>query len=403
MDARRWGPPWSRAHDRSGWPGPPWGAGPFGRRRPPVFFVPVIVAVIQLVGTGFAREHQGDASFSAFTVALLLAGPLALAWRRRFPIAVLLVVAAITGAYYFLDYPRGPAFLSFAVALFSAVKHGKRLAAWLVAGAALVGAAGHSIATEDPPAWGALGAMTVWLLLLISLGEVVRARTAAFAEASRVYAEEQRRRASDERLKIARELHDVLAHNISLINVQASVALHLLDDDTEQARTALATIKQASKDTLREMRSVLGVLRQVDEDAPRAPAPSLQGLDDVVSKVGAAGVQVEVSTKGEPGELPASVDQAAYRIIQEALTNVVRHSQATNATVHIEYSDPLTIRVDDDGPAKHKGDEVSGGNGIAGMTERATALGGEVIAVAKPGGGFRITARLPLRIEKETA
>ncbi|MDQ3947486.1 MAG: sensor histidine kinase, partial [Actinomycetota bacterium] len=234
--------------------------------------------------------------------------------------------------------------------------------------------------------------------VVLALAEVARVRSERAAEAEHARAEQVRRRASEERLQIARELHDVLAHNISLINVQAGVALHLIDERPEQARTALAAIKEASGEALREVRSVLGMLRQVDEAAPRDPAPSLARIDSLVSRAEAAGLAVRVQAEGEPRPLPAGLDLAAFRIVQEALTNVARHAGATSATVRVGYGpDALTVEVDDDGRGVGSPSTVGTGSGIAGMRERAAALGGQFQAGPRPGGGFRVQARFPLR------
>jgi signal transduction histidine kinase len=212
-------------------------------------------------------------------------------------------------------------------------------------------------------------------------------------------AEEARGRAGEERMRIARELHDVLAHNISLINVQAGVALHLMDEQPGQSRSALVAIKQASNDALGELRSVLDVLRQGDEAPPRTPASGLAHLDRLVAGVSATGLQVQTRVEGTPRPLPAGTDLAAYRIVQESLTNVTRHAGPASATVLVRYGPAdLTVQVDDDGrgPAA-SGDSGNGtGNGIRGMRERVAALGGELTTGPRPGGGFRVQARLPL-------
>jgi signal transduction histidine kinase len=216
-------------------------------------------------------------------------------------------------------------------------------------------------------------------------------------EAERTHAEEDRRRAGEERLRIARELHDVLAHNISLINVQAGVALHLMDEQPGQSRTALAAIKQASNDALHELRSVLDILRQ-GTDAPRSPTSGLDSLDGLVANAASAGLAVSTRVEGTPRPLPTGVDLAAFRIVQEALTNVTRHAGQATASVLVAYGDgELTVQVDDDGRgATRQGAEAAGGNGIRGMRERAAALGGQLDAGPRPGGGFRVAARLPL-------
>jgi signal transduction histidine kinase len=241
--------------------------------------------------------------------------------------------------------------------------------------------------------------MLTWILLVLAGAEVVRIQRERADEVRRTRQEEERRQASEERLRIARELHDVLAHNISMINVQAGVALHLMDERPEQARMALSAIKDASKEALTEVRSVLGVLRQVDESAPRAPTAGLARLDDLLSRTRVAGITVLLRTTGEPRPLPAGVDLAAFRIIQESLTNVTRHAgPGVTADVTLAYEDGhLLIEVRDDGRGA-PGDLPNGGNGIPGMRERVAALGGEIATGPRTdAAGFRVRARLPVR------
>jgi signal transduction histidine kinase len=229
-----------------------------------------------------------------------------------------------------------------------------------------------------------------------ALAEVAMTGRQRRLAAERTRAEETRRRAGEERMRIARELHDVLAHNISLINVQAGVALHLMDEQPGQSRSALVAIKQASNDALGELRSVLDVLRQGDEAEPRSPASGLAQLDRLVAGAGATGLAVRTRVEGRPRPLPAGTDLAAFRIVQEALTNVTRHAGPATATVLVGYGEEeLTVQVGDDGrgPASNGAGQ---GNGIRGMRERAAALGGELTTGPRPGGGFRVLARLPL-------
>jgi signal transduction histidine kinase len=192
-----------------------------------------------------------------------------------------------------------------------------------------------------------------------------------------------------------------VAHNISVINVQANTALHLMDRQPDRARSALTTINEVSGQALVELRSVLGVLRAVDEGAPRAPAPGLARLGDLADTAAAAGLAVQVEESGQRVPLSADVDLAAYRIVQEALTNGARHSGGTTATIRIAYlEDALVLEVHDDGalrpPGRPPGPPRGTGSGIAGMTERASALGGTLQARPRPGGGFAVQARLPL-------
>jgi signal transduction histidine kinase len=212
----------------------------------------------------------------------------------------------------------------------------------------------------------------------------------------RARADDERRRRSEERLRVAQELHDVLAHNISLINVQAGVALHLMDEHPEQARTALTAIKQASKEALGELRSVLGVLREADDEAPRSPAPGLARLDGLVAQAAAAGLRVEVVTEGDERPLPAPVDLAAYRIVQEALTNVTKHAGPTAVHVAVRYAAAgVTVSIDDDGGASPMASVPGSGRGLLGMRERSEALGGTFASGPRPAGGYHVAAMLP--------
>jgi len=359
-----------------------------------------LTAFVVLV-TYIAGRHQPDRhELNVLGFALLAAGPLALAVRHRWPAQVLVLVFLTTLAYSLLRYPQGPIWVALILALFNAIIRGHRLLGWITVAAGYVSFLwlGYLLGVEPgPPTPGAVVGLAAWLLVLVTVAEIGRTRAERMRQMARVRAEEARRRASEERLRIARELHDVLAHNISLINVQAGVALHLMDERPEQARTALTAIKQASKEALGELRSVLGVLRQVDETPPRAPAPSVARLEGLVSRASAAGLQVRTEVEGTPRALPAGVDLAAFRIVQEALTNVARHAGPATATIRVRYGDrDLTVQVDDNGNGAAQGGTPGGGNGIPGMRERAAALGGELEAGPRPGGGFRVLARLPL-------
>jgi signal transduction histidine kinase len=387
-------------------PRPGWG--PSGRYRS----VPIVVGLgaFQVVGTYFASQGQpGRRPVDAIALALLASGPLALLaagppallTRRRHPVPVLLVTLAATVLYLALGYGYGPAWLALIVAIVGAVQAGRRLAAWLAAPASLLVylLLVRLLDRVPPPTPVGVAAHAGWLLVVLSLAEGIRVRRERAAEVARGRQEEARRRASEQRLRVARELHDVLAHNISLINVQAGVALHLIDERPEQARTALTAIKQASKDALGELRSVLDVLRQVDEAPPRQPAPTLARLGELVAGAKAAGLRVRARVEGEPRPLPAPVDLAGYRILQEALTNVTRHAGPASATVRVAYGErDLTVQVDDDGRGPAGAAPAGGGtgNGIRGMRERAAALGGQLEAGPRPEGGFRVLARLPL-------
>jgi signal transduction histidine kinase len=368
--------------------GPPW----------PAWALPALVGLFQVAGSFGAAGDQPDREpLDPLAVALLLVGPAAIALPARFRVPALGTTLAATLAYVALGYPYGPVFLSLVIAFFRTVTGGRRAWAWAAAAAGFT-----TWLLIGFPSWAHAAGVAAWLLVVLVVAEAARVRGERAAEARRAAAEQARRRASEERLRIARELHDVLAHHISLINVQAGVALHLVDERPEQARTALAAIKDASKDALRELRAVLGVLRQVDEAEPRDPAPGLARLDTLVARAEAAGITVHTQVVGEPRPLPAGLDLAAFRILQEALTNVARHAGATRADIDIAYGPhDLTVQVADDGrgpPTTPTPDGTDGavGSGIAGMRERAAALGGDLEAGPGPDGGFRVRARLPL-------
>jgi signal transduction histidine kinase len=365
-------------------------------------FPALVVAIVQVAGTVAAGHNQPErSSLDALGVALLLVGPAALLVRRRWPEASLAVAFSAALAYWLTDYPRGPAgFPALIFALVTAVLAGRRAFAW---GSLAVGYVGF---TALPPllgqeSWnvGRAFGLAAWLLVLGTGAEIVRTRRERRAELAHVQAEEARRRASDERLLIARELHDILAHNISLINVQAGVALHLLDERPDQARPALAAIKDASKEALGELRSVLDVLRRGDdgESAPRAPTAGLSDLPGLIERTHTAGLDVAIEVTGESRPVPAGVDLAAFRIAQEALTNVVRHAGTQRARVRLDYGDDrLTVQIDDDGAGGSVLPRDGTGRGIAGMRERVQALGGRFEAGPRPGRGFRVRARFPI-------
>jgi signal transduction histidine kinase len=363
----------------------------------------VLVGVL-VVGVSAALAHGAPLDITAY--ALLAGSSATLIARRRYPVAVLVVTALSAMAYPHLGYPpTGVFLLPMMVALFTTVARGLRWWAVGVAAVFLTVFVLFGVLTGDAPR-EAIAVVPGWLVAVLVAGEVARSRRDYLdevrqraAEAERTREEEARRRATEERLRVAREVHDVLSHSISMINVQAGVAVHLLDTRPEQARTALVAIKQASKDALRDLRTTLGVLRDVDDqDGARVPTGGLQRLDDLVAGAEAAGLTLEVSTSGDPRELPAGIDLAAYRIVQESVSNIVRHAGPTRGTITLRYArDALTIVVDNErGDLDGHGGDPGAGAGIRGMRERAEALGGELEAGPRTEGGFRVRARLPL-------
>ncbi|MGC0209213.1 sensor histidine kinase [Streptomyces levis] len=362
------------------------------------------VLAFVLAGSAFAAHGQeGErAALDPFARVLLVVAAGLLLWRKRYPVAVVFGTAGAVMVYLGAGYPYGPVLLTVALACFSAIVAGYRRAAWAAMGTLW---AGHVLVAhwlyqwlppsgDSPAPWSAELVVATWVVAITAVAELFRVRREQWAHERAERAEAARRRADEERLRIARELHDVLAHSISVINVQAGVGLALLDSDPEQARSALTTIKAKSKEALGEVRQVLDTLRAPGA-APHTPAPGLDRLPELVEQAASAGLTVTV--EGRPPDLAPGTDLAAFRILQEALTNVVRHSGSRHARVHLAHdADVLRLRVDDDGPAT--GAEAGGsGNGLAGMRERAAALGGTIAAGPRPDGGFRVLAVLPLK------
>jgi signal transduction histidine kinase len=252
-----------------------------------------------------------------------------------------------------------------------------------------------------------LAAWHLWFLVPWAIGAGLRVRR---EDTRRGREEAGRRHAYEERLRIAREVHDIVGHGLAVINMQAGVALHVFDRRPEQARVALEAIKQASKDALEELRVTLDIYRRPDDGAQstasrperdgeeaRRPAPGLAQVDGVVAAMAESGLAVRLEVTGSPVALPAAVDLAAYRIVQESLTNVVRHAGPASARVQVRYEPgEVVLEITDDGRARvGAGARDSGGHGIAGMRERAAAVHGTLEAGPRPAGGFRVLARLP--------
>jgi signal transduction histidine kinase len=372
------------------------GYGAVVRRR----LIAAAFVVVLIMGSHFASMRQlGHRPFDAGAAGLLLATVGVLAWRRRQPVLVLGIVFATTLVWFLLDYADGPIWLCVIVAYCTAIVEGHRLAAALAAAAGFVVFPwlGFLLGRGPAPRVMSLLALAAWQLVLFGGAEAVRIRRQRAAEEARIQENEARQRADEERLRIARDLHDVLAHNISLINVQAGVALHLNQELPEQARLALTAIKQASREALGELRSVLDVLRRTGDAAPRSPTPGLAQLDELVEGARGAGLDIRVEAEVGARPLPAAVDLAAYRIVQEALTNVMRHARATSVRIHVVHGDrALVVHVEDDGRAAPASSRTATGKGIAGMQERAAALGGRLVAEPRPEGGFRVAAHLPV-------
>ena len=380
-------------------------------------FVWVQITAPWLVGPSlqlpsFRGPGSGDRFFDERMVPTLLAYVLIalcflpLGLRRRYPYAVLGVVTAVAALWEVVPHPPALTLAAVLIAVYtvgSIVNDRYKLAGATVISCAVM------LAVSLPPYgsafWLAEVARTVLMFAFAAaLGDATRNRRAYIEEvelraleAERTHEEEAMRRVDEERLRIARELHDITAHSLSIIAVQSGAALHVIDEKPAEARVALSAIRTTSKEALQELRTVLGVLRgENDDDAPRTPNTGLEHLPDLVFQVEKAGVEVAVDVEGELAGLPAVVDASAYRVVQEALTNVLRHAGPARAVVSIRVeSHRMDVEVTDDGSGPPKGWKP--GHGMAGMRERATALGGTFESGPGPAGGFRVAAhyRLP--------
>ena len=350
---------------------------------------------------GATRSPDALAYLLGLTVAGLLLA------RRRWPMGVLVASVGALFVYYGLDYPAfSPAVPLAAASYFAAFAGHIRFAAALLAGVVIFGVGWQTLG-ENASLASVIGTGTLadaaLLAAVLLLGEAVRTRRAWAEEVRRRLqrAEQDRereaaRRVAEERLRIARELHDVLAHTVAGLNVQAGAAADAVDDAPEQAKTSLHAIRQHSRAAMAELKATVGLLRGDVSDAPRTPAPGLAQLDALLQTVTDAGVQVDVSVAGSARPLPGAIDLTAYRILQESLTNVVRHAHASAVCVLIRYDpDEIVVEVDDNGHGPAAAGNGAGGYGLVGMHERAAAVGGALEAGPRPGGGFRVHAELP--------
>lgn len=399
------------------------------------------------------HAHQGtaDAGLAATAFGLIVLGTVAgvhtyrlgpldtvlvalacasLCLRRRLPWAVLAFTCGLSALFIALRPVDGPipVILAAAVAVCTVAARTDRPTTRVIGLAACVGLTALAMIFGPGPWYGQVNfAVFAWTGMAAAAGDAVRSRRAYVvaieeraARAERTREEEAKRRVAEERMRIARELHDVVAHHIALVNVQAGVAAHVMDSRPDQAKQALAHVREASRSALDELRATVGLLRQQGEpEAPMEPAPGLDVLDQLLDGFRRAGLQVTVEEHGvhPAAPLPASVDLTVYRVIQESLTNVQKHAGPDAAVVVRIRREPdeLQVVVDDDGvpgplsappsnsavppgipcPTKPT-DAPFGGHGLLGMHERAGALGGVCRTGARPGGGFRVWVRLPL-------
>jgi signal transduction histidine kinase len=373
--------------------------------RPQLIDAGVLLAVAAIVGIGIAV--RAEARPLALTLGLAAAAVLVL--RRPAPTATFLISGALVFALFAVNRTAGAvAVIAPAVALYTlALTRGRIHIVIAVIGASVaVVAADLIFAGHNADALTTQTAAHVALVAVpVLAAEALRNRRAYVAIllerlelSERTREEEARRRAEQERLRIARELHDVVSHTLTTINVQAGVAAHLLDRNAGDARAALATIETASHEALEEMRSILGVLREPhDGNAPLEPAPDSAALATLIEKTKDAGLNVSLDVEGDPRRVPGAVQLAAFRIVQESLTNARRHGSGAAAHVNVAYgTDRLRIEIANELGHPDNGVGDTPGIGITGMRERTSALGGTLQA-QRSGGQFRVVAELPYR------
>ncbi|MGH3455102.1 MAG: sensor histidine kinase [Nocardioidaceae bacterium] len=347
---------------------------------------------------------DGTRDLDPLAFALLVTSALVLVFRRRMPMAVLIASIACVYAYQLRGYPDVPP-IPILVGIYTAVRAGRRGLTIVVAGIGLIivtFAVNHSRLPDESTRDVIQGSMLIagWLVAAGVIAEVVRHRQAYIeglkqraVEAERTREEAALRRAGEERLRIARELHDSLTHSISIIKIQAGVAVHLARKRGESVPDALIAIQETSAEAVRELRATIDVLR-ADPETP-SNGNGLDQLAELVERTRLAGLDVSVEVTGTRRELPPEVDRAAYRIVQESLTNVTRHAGSATAAVTVDYRDRgLTVQIDDDGIALPDDPPVPG-VGLIGMRERVAALGGTLCAEPRTTGGFRVRAELP--------
>jgi signal transduction histidine kinase len=359
------------------------------------------VAVVEISAADTLTTRERLAS-----VPLALAGTLALSWRRRAPVVVLgaVVGSGFLGSLVVPTSGEDPIAMGIAlvVAVYSVGAHAAGLWAAAGVGAAL---ALVFVAVATDPDEATLGAYFFFLLVVGGpwlAGRAIRHRRLSeraledrAVAAEREREERARAAVAEERARIARELHDVVAHAISVIVLQARGGRRSLAREPDEAREAFDSIETTGEQALTEMRRLLGLLRRGDEELALAPQPSLQSLAALAAQVSEAGLPVEVTIEGDQRELPPGVDVSAFRIVQEALTNALKHAGPATAHVLVRYGeDELELEILDTGPGAEAVD--GGGHGLVGMRERAALYGGEVVAGRRTGGGFAVRVRLPL-------
>jgi signal transduction histidine kinase len=351
----------------------------------------LLLVAIGLGGTAPAALHQGMPHVGAWAYVLVVTAAAAVALRRWLPPVALAITVGATGLYLLSGYPPGPIVFSGAVALYTFAAYRPLRRAAVASGVVLLVLMACGWIGADYGLDG-VAPVVAWVAAPLAVGVTVRVSREQARQSRR---DEARRQADAERLRVAQEVHDVVGHGLAAINMQAEIALHLLERQPSNAEAALTAISRTSRESLDELRATLGAVRRGDDLDDRTPVAGLARLDALVDRTRAVGVPVSVEIDGPVGDLPAAVDLTAYRIVQESLTNVLRHAGPATAEVHVSYLDgSLTVEVVDDG---HGSTTTGDGHGLAGMRERVGALGGTLSAGPRAEGGYSVTATIPVR------
>lgn len=356
-----------------------------------------VVAAAALIMEGSLRAI-GGLSPEAYVLAVASAAPLA--WRTRAPLAALAGVE-VGAVMCVVAFDAGWAATGMVIVeLYTVARLGNRQRSLVVGGVTAIAVIVAIVLIEGSLELTAIGLRLLLVFAALAVGDTIRSRLALRAATreravreAREREEENRRRAAEERVRIARELHDTLAHSLVAINVRASVAVDL--HDSQDPSAALQDIKHASATAIRDLRATLSFLREPSDQAPTTPAFDLRSLPGLVERARSAGLHADIDVDVDGAVVPSAIGGAAFRIVQEALTNVLRHADASTARVSVRASaDELDIDVTDDGHANRTG--VVAGLGLRGMFERATALGGSLDVGPREEGGWRVHAVLPL-------
>jgi signal transduction histidine kinase len=356
-----------------------------------------VVAAAALIVEGSLRA-TGGLSPEAYVLAVASAAPLA--WRTRAPLAALAGVE-VGAVLCVVAFDAGWAATGMVIVeLYTVARLGNRQRSLVVGGVTAIAVIVAIVLIDRSLELTAIGLRLLLVFAALAVGDTIRSRLALRAATreravreARAREEENRRRAAEERVRIARELHDTLAHSLVAINVRASVAVDL--HDSQDPSAALKDIKQASATALHDLRATLSLLREPDDQAPTTPAFDLRSLPGLVEQARCAGLHTDIDVDIDGAAVPSAIGGAAFRIVQEALTNVLRHADASSARVSVRANaDELDIDVSDNGHANRTG--VVAGLGLRGMFERATALGGRLDVGPREEGGWRVHAVLPL-------